>query len=152
MWCRHAAWSVAIMGRPVFPCSLAEFQARFASDATCRHYLAACRWPDAFCCPRANARDQSPQGGAQARGQSLSWKEIPRLVCQPLVRVLGLASRPPFTHDTLHIDRADLMRLPWALCGLALCGDESHLTAAEEAFAAARKITQAKGVVAKVLN
>src|SRR3954449_4446290 len=51
MWCRHAAWSVAIMGRPVFPCSLAEFQARFASDAACRHYLAACRWPDGFCCP-----------------------------------------------------------------------------------------------------
>src|SRR3954449_2178591 len=51
MWCRHAAWSVAIMGRPVFPCSLAEFQARFASDAACRHYLAACRWPDGFRCP-----------------------------------------------------------------------------------------------------
>ena len=39
-----------------------------------------------------------------------------------------------------------------ALCGLALCEDEGHLTAAEEALGAARKITQAKGAVAKVLN
>ena len=39
------------MGRPVFPRSLAEFQARFASDEACRHYLMACRWPDGFGCP-----------------------------------------------------------------------------------------------------
>ena len=39
-----------------------------------------------------------------------------------------------------------------ALCGLVLCENEDHLTAAEEAFRAARKITQAKGAVAKVLN
>ena len=39
------------MGRPVFPRSLAEFQARFASDEACRHYLMACRWPDGFRCP-----------------------------------------------------------------------------------------------------
>jgi len=39
------------MARPVFPRSLAEFQARFASDEACRHYLMACRWPDGFRCP-----------------------------------------------------------------------------------------------------
>lgn len=39
------------MGRLVFPRSLAEFQARFASDEACRHYLMACRWPDGFRCP-----------------------------------------------------------------------------------------------------
>jgi tetratricopeptide (TPR) repeat protein len=39
-----------------------------------------------------------------------------------------------------------------ALCGLALCEDEGHLTPAGEAFGAARKITQAKGVVARVLS
>jgi tetratricopeptide (TPR) repeat protein len=38
------------------------------------------------------------------------------------------------------------------LCGLALCEDRGHLTAAEEAFRAARKTTQAKGVVAGVLS
>ena len=39
-----------------------------------------------------------------------------------------------------------------ALCGLALCEDGRHLPLAEEAFAAARKITRAEGVVASVLN
>jgi tetratricopeptide (TPR) repeat protein len=39
-----------------------------------------------------------------------------------------------------------------ALCGLALCEDEGHLPAAEGTFRAARKITQAKGVVARVLS
>src|SRR3954466_8489426 len=57
MWYRHAAWSAAIMSRPVFPRSLAEFQARFASDAACRHYLMACRWPDGFRCPACGTRD-----------------------------------------------------------------------------------------------
>jgi transposase-like protein len=51
MWYRHAAWSVAIMARPDFPRSLAEFQARFGSDEACRRYLMACRWPDGFRCP-----------------------------------------------------------------------------------------------------
>ena len=39
-----------------------------------------------------------------------------------------------------------------ALSGLAPCGDQSDLTAAEEAFKAAREITRAKGVVASLLN
>ena len=39
------------MARPVFPRSMAEFQARFASDDACRSYLMACRWPDGFRCP-----------------------------------------------------------------------------------------------------
>jgi hypothetical protein len=39
-----------------------------------------------------------------------------------------------------------------AMCGLVLCADEGHRTAAEEAFGAARKITQARGVVTSVLN
>ena len=47
-----AAWSIAIMARPAFPHSLAEFQAGFADDEACRHYLMACRWPDGFRCPR----------------------------------------------------------------------------------------------------
>lgn len=40
------------MGRPDFPRTLAQFQARFRDDATCRAYLAACRWPDGYRCPR----------------------------------------------------------------------------------------------------
>lgn len=38
--------------RPSFPRNLREFQARFASEDACWEYLAACRWPDGFRCPR----------------------------------------------------------------------------------------------------
>src|SRR3989442_7736380 len=40
------------MGRPDFPKSLKEFQARFRDDDACRTYLAACRWPEGFRCSR----------------------------------------------------------------------------------------------------
>jgi transposase-like protein len=40
------------VGRPDFPKSLKEFQARFREDDACRKYLAACRWPEGFCCAR----------------------------------------------------------------------------------------------------
>jgi transposase-like protein len=38
--------------RPPFPRSLREFQQQFASEEACQKYLAACRWPDGFTCPR----------------------------------------------------------------------------------------------------
>jgi transposase-like protein len=38
------------VGRPDFPRSLKEFQARFRDDDACREYLIACRWPDGFRC------------------------------------------------------------------------------------------------------
>lgn len=40
------------MGRPDFPKSLKEFQARFREDDACRKYLVACRWPEGFRCTR----------------------------------------------------------------------------------------------------
>src|SRR6266516_586407 len=40
------------MPRPPFPKTLREFQSKFASDEACQQYLAACRWPDGFVCPR----------------------------------------------------------------------------------------------------
>lgn len=40
------------MGRPDFPKSLKEFQARFREDDACRQYLAACRWPEGVRCAR----------------------------------------------------------------------------------------------------
>ena len=40
------------MGRPDFPKSLKEFQARFRDEAACRSYLAACRWPEGYRCGR----------------------------------------------------------------------------------------------------
>lgn len=38
--------------RPEFPPTLLEFRRRFADEEACRLYLARCRWPDGFRCPR----------------------------------------------------------------------------------------------------
>jgi len=40
------------VGRPDFPRSLKEFQERFADEARCRAYLAACRWSEGYRCVR----------------------------------------------------------------------------------------------------
>jgi transposase-like protein len=40
------------MPRPPFPKNLREFQSKFANERACQEYLAACRWPDGFVCPR----------------------------------------------------------------------------------------------------
>ena len=40
------------MARPPFPKSLRQFQSEFATEEACQQYLAACRWPDGFVCPR----------------------------------------------------------------------------------------------------
>lgn len=44
------------MARPPFPKSLREFQLQFAGEEACQEYLAACRWPDGFVCPRCGGR------------------------------------------------------------------------------------------------
>src|SRR2546425_3186150 len=44
------------MPRPPFPKTLREFQLQFAGEAACQQYLAACRWPDGFACPRCSQR------------------------------------------------------------------------------------------------
>ena len=44
------------MPRPPFPKTLREFQFKFASEEACQQYLAACRWPDGFVCPRCGER------------------------------------------------------------------------------------------------
>lgn len=40
------------MPRPGFPKDLREFQRQFSTEAACQEYLASCRWPDGFVCPR----------------------------------------------------------------------------------------------------
>src|SRR5271169_1035115 len=40
------------MPRPPFPKTLREFQSMFPTEAACQKYLAECRWPDGFICPR----------------------------------------------------------------------------------------------------
>ena len=44
------------MPRPSFPKDLREFQRQFATEEACQDYLAACRWPDGFACPRCGHR------------------------------------------------------------------------------------------------
>ena len=51
-----------------YPRTLAEFEARFATEQACREYLVQLRWPDGFACPRC--------GGGPARNTSRN-----RLVC-----------------------------------------------------------------------
>jgi tetratricopeptide (TPR) repeat protein len=54
------------------------------------------------------------------------------------------------THTAQYYDALDAKGL--ALCGLALCSTGAHLTAAAEAFQAARAINQDPGVVRRVLR
>jgi transposase-like protein len=42
--------------RPPFPKTLREFQSKFATEEACQQYLAACRWPDGFVCPRCGTK------------------------------------------------------------------------------------------------
>ncbi len=44
------------MPRPPFPKTLRQFQADFSGEEACQQYLAACRWPDGFVCPRCGDR------------------------------------------------------------------------------------------------
>ncbi len=39
-----------------YPRTLAELEARFATEAACREYLVQLRWPDGFVCPRCQGR------------------------------------------------------------------------------------------------
>jgi transposase-like protein len=42
--------------RPPFPKNLHEFRRQFATEEACEQYLATCRWPDGFVCPRCGHR------------------------------------------------------------------------------------------------
>src|SRR3954447_798661 len=65
MLCRGPPRDVRAMTRPDFPRTLAEFQGRFASEADCRRYLVACRWPDGFRCPQGGEPDAYELAGRE---------------------------------------------------------------------------------------
>lgn len=44
------------MPRPPFPKNVGQFQRQFVTEEACQEYLAACRWPDGFVCPRCDHR------------------------------------------------------------------------------------------------
>jgi transposase-like protein len=56
------------VSRPSFPKNLQQFQAQFASDEACADYLAACRWPEGFACPRCS------HGAAYALAGRRRWQ------------------------------------------------------------------------------
>src|ERR1019366_8978091 len=43
-----------------YPKTVLEFERRFATDAACRAYLMALRWPEGFVCPRCGGRKAWP--------------------------------------------------------------------------------------------
>ena len=45
------------MPRPPYPRNVADFNRMFPDEGACVAYLAACRWPDGFRCPRCGERD-----------------------------------------------------------------------------------------------
>ena len=48
------------MPRPAFAKTLREFQSMFSTEEACQKYLAECRWPDGFICPRCGNRNSYP--------------------------------------------------------------------------------------------
>jgi Transposase zinc-ribbon domain len=56
--------------RPAFPKTLREFQSKFGTEEACQQYLAECRWPDGFVCPKcAEVRLKAlfPAGGLDSQ-------------------------------------------------------------------------------------
>jgi Transposase zinc-ribbon domain/ISXO2-like transposase domain len=47
-----------------YPRNLAEFEARFSTEAACREYLVRLRWPDGFRCPRCGGQKTWPLSDA----------------------------------------------------------------------------------------
>ena len=64
--------------RPAFPKTLREFQSMFATEEACQKYLAECRWPDGFVCPRCGNRSSYEIVKAAALAMhSLSVSSLP---------------------------------------------------------------------------
>ena len=69
------------MARPSFPKNIREFQRQFATEEACQDYLAACRWPDGFACPRCgHARGYRPTAG-NAGGAAAAYAAHAGLRC-----------------------------------------------------------------------
>jgi transposase-like protein len=49
--------------RPSFPATLRQFQLEFATEEACQEYLARCRWPEGYVCPRCAHRRGYPLVG-----------------------------------------------------------------------------------------
>lgn len=53
------------MPRPPFPTTLRQFQLEYATEEACQKYLAQCRWPEGFVCPRCAHHRGYPLAGGR---------------------------------------------------------------------------------------
>ena len=85
------------MPRPAFPRTLRQFQLQFANEEACQQYLAECRWPEGFKCPRC----------ADTRGYELVGRR--RWECAACGRQVSLTSG-----TVLHNTKTPLTLWFWA--------------------------------------
>lgn len=85
------------MPRPAFPRTLRQFQLQFANEEPCQQYLAECRWPEGFKCPRC----------AHPRGYALVGRR--RWECAACGRQVSLTSG-----TVLHNTKTPLTLWLWA--------------------------------------
>jgi len=57
-----------------YPRNLAEFEARFSTEAACREYLVRLRWPDGFRCPRCGGQKTWPLSEILLQCSSCSYQ------------------------------------------------------------------------------
>ena len=85
------------MLRPPFPKTLRQFQLQFANEEACQQYLATCRWPEGYKCPRC----------AHPRGYALVGPK--RWECAACCYQVSLTSR-----TVLHNTKTPLTLWFWA--------------------------------------
>ena len=87
------------MPRPPFLATLRQFQIEFATEEACQKYLAQCRWPEGFICPRC----------AHRRGYTLAGEK--RWECAAYGYQVSLTSG-----TVLHNAKTPLTLWFWAAC------------------------------------
>ncbi len=81
------------MPRPPFPKTLRQFQREFATEEACEQYLAACRWPEGFVCPRCGNR-QAYELANQRRWQCVGCRHQVSLTAGTVLH----RTKIPLTH------------------------------------------------------
>src|SRR6202162_4923427 len=64
------------MPRPACPKALRECQSVVATEEACQKYLAACRWPNGFICPRCGNRNSYPTVKPQRWQCAGCWYQV----------------------------------------------------------------------------
>ena len=81
------------VARPSFPKTLRQFQTDFATEEACQQYLAACRWPDGFMCPRCG-HAKAYELASQRRWQCVTCRRQVSLTSGTILH----RTKTPLTH------------------------------------------------------